>query len=280
VIPGQTTSFLNYDVISFNGLVAERGNIEGRVAVKNNINVGDGWSVGFSTGKLATDQQLAYAIVAGGDVTWLSGEIYPHYEAYPSGPHWTENMFVGGAFTGASYLADRVKGNCSSPNCIATEFDDVRSCYSAYQNAFAAQADNVAKLIQYSGLTITCNSANSLNYFVTITPAEMSQYTYVVLNNCNANARWIINVPTTDNVLLTGVALPAPPEAVVYNIQGSGRTITINGIYVQGSILAPFNTLYQNGGIVKGRVIVGDITRSLNFEKTGCFTPTANVPSK
>jgi len=118
-----------------------------------------------------------------------------------------------------------------------------------------------------------------LNYFVTISPSEMSQYTYVVLDQCNANARWIINVPTTDNVLLTGVSIPAPAAAVVYNIQGSGRTITINGIYVEGSLLAPYNTLYQNGGIVKGRVIVGDITRSLNFDKAGCFTPSSNQPA-
>jgi len=271
---------LNYDVISFNGLVAERGNIEGRIAVKNNIVVGDGWSVGYSTGKASTDQQLAYAIVAGGNVNWLSGEIYPHHEAYANGPAWTENMFVGGTFTGASYLNDRVTGTCSSANCIASEFDDVRACYGAYQTSFASHSDNVQKVIQWSGLTITCNNANSLTYYVTISPAEMSQYTYVVLDSCNANARWVVNVPTTDNVLLTGVSIPAPPEAVVYNIQGSGRTITINGIYVEGSILAPYNTLYQNGGIVKGRVIVGDITKSLNFDKAGCFTPTANTPSK
>jgi len=269
---------LNYDVISFNGLNAERGNIEGRVAVKNNINVGDGWSVGYSTGKTATDQVLQYAVVAGGNVNWLSGEIYPHHEAYPSGPAWTEDMFVGGAFTGANYLADRVKGNCTTSGCIAGEFDDARSCYAAYQANFAAATDNVVKAIQWSGLTITCNNANALNYYVTITPAEMSQYTYVVLDSCNANARWIVNVPTTDNVLLTGVSIPAPPKAVVYNIQGSGRTISINGIYVEGSILAPYNTLYQNGGIVVGKVVVGDITKSLNFDKAGCFVPSGGAP--
>jgi len=183
-------------------------------------------------------------------------------------------MFVGNSFSGADYLAARVTGNCSSPMCLDSQFNALRGCYAGYQTSLATNVDNVQKMIQWSGMTLTCNDPAAKNYFVTIHPSEMSQYTYVVLNNCNSGARWTANVDGTSDVTLTGVQIVnGNPGSVTYNILGSGRTIRINGIRVEGNILSPFNTLYQNGGNVLGKVIVGDITMSLNFEKAGCFVP-------
>jgi len=236
--------------------------------VKNNLSVGNGWSVGSSTGKQSGDSFLSYALVAGGNVNWASGEIYPHNLATPMGAV-TENMFVGGSVSGADYMIARQTGNCSTPACIAQEFDDARSCYAAYQAAFAAKTDNVQKFIQWSGLTLTCASATASEYVVTIHPSEMSQYTYVTLDNCAANARWIVNIDTNANVVLNGVSITG--GSVIYNIIGSGRTISVGWIQVMGSILAPYNTLYQTGGTITGRVVVGDVTQSMNFLRYSCY---------
>jgi len=277
-VPGQApTSFLNYDVISFNGLIAPTGNVQGRVAVKNNIVVGNGWSVGSATGNSPSDAHLAYALIVGNNASWASGEVYPNQATRPNGPP-TENIFVGNTFTGADYLAARVTGNCSTPNCLASQFDDVRTCYAGYQASLANHIDNVQKVIQWSGLTITCDNAAARDYYVTIHPSEFNQFTYITTSNCNSGARWTVNVDGTSDVTLSGVALPGQPGSVVYNIQGSGRTINVNNIQVQGSILSPFNTLYQKGGNIIGKVIVGDISLSLNFDKGGCFVPTGSNP--
>jgi len=265
------TSFLSYDVISFNNFIGSTGNVEGRVAVKNNVNVGYGWSVGSSTGKQAGDTFISYGLVAGGNVNWASGEIYPHNYPTQVGPV-TENMFAGGSVTGADYILDRVKGNCSTPGCLNQEFDDARSCYTAYQSSFAAKTDNVQKVIQWSGLTLTCDSATASEYVVTIHPSEMSQYTYVTLNNCASSARWIVNIDTTDNVVMNGVTITTG-GTVIYNILGSGRTISVGWIQVIGSILSPYNSLDQTGGTITGKVVVGDITRSQNFIRYSCYVP-------
>jgi len=137
----------------------------------------------------------------------------------------------------------------------------------------ASKPDNVQKLIQWSGLTLTCNDASATTNVVTLHPSDMSQYTYVTLNNCNSNARWIVNIDSTSNVVMNGVAIPAGDGAVIYNVIGSGRTISIGWIQVVGSIIAPYNTLTQTGGIVIGKVVVGDITQSSNFDREACFSP-------
>jgi len=271
VTPGQVTSFLSYDVISFNNFVGSTGNVEGRVAVKNNLSVGYGWSVGSSTGNHPDDQFIKYGVVAGGDVSWSSGEIYPHNKNTAAGVI-TENMFAGKSFNGADYLNDRVAGNCSTPGCLAKEFDDAKACYVAYQNSFASRSDNVQKFIQWSALVLTCDSPTAKENVVTLHPSEMSQYTYVEQNNCNPSARWIVNIDTTANVVLNGVTISSG-GSVIYNIIGSGRTISVGWIQVIGSILAPNNILDQPGGSITGKVVVGDVTKSLNLIRYDCFAP-------
>jgi len=276
VAPGQTTSFLNYDVISFNNLVGTTGNIEGRVAVKNNISVGDGWSVGSNIGHVATDLSITYSLVAGHNLKWNSGNLFPDHVHYPSGAP-TENAFVGDQFTGSNAFVEygRIAGNCTTSGCLNQEFNDLQACYGAYQTALASGTDNVQKLIQWSGLYLTCDSATDLIYRVTIHPSEMAQYTWVSLSNCNANSRWIVNIDTSADVVLNGVTITTTGH-VIYNIQGSGRTVSVGWIQVIGDIVAPYNTVYQTGGSIIGKVIAGDITASLNINRGGdggCFVP-------
>jgi len=49
-----------------------------------------------------------------------------------------------------------------------------------------------------------------------------------------------------------------------------GRTIKVE-TEVRGNILAPRNTLVQTGGVVKGKVIVGDVPMMLQINRPNCF---------
>jgi len=263
---------LNFDVISFGGFHSVTGDIEGRLAVRNNAVIGSGWSVGYQTHSVATDLTLPYAMVVGGDLSWTSGAIYPDGSNYPYVGS-EEDVFVGGAFTGPSYLNDRVIGHCSSSGCLNSQFDAVRSCYSGYQATMAGLSDNVQKTIQWSGLYISCFNPSSAQYVITLTPTEISQYTWISVDQCNPAARWIVNLAGTGDVTITGGSFPSSSASVVYNFIGSGRTITIQNTQLDGTLVAPNNFVNQPSGVILGKVIAADITISLQVNKAQCFIP-------
>jgi len=64
-------------------------------------------------------------------------------------------------------------------------------------------------------------------------------------------------------------------NAVVYNVLGSGRTINVQNVYLQGHLVAPYNTLNQPSGNIVGKVIAGNIPATLNINRSGsqCFVP-------
>jgi choice-of-anchor A domain-containing protein len=274
VLQGQSYSWLNYDVISFGNFNSNTGDIEGRAAVRDNGNVGYGWSVGYKTHSLPTDETLPYAFIVGDNLSWGSGAIYPLSANSPYGGA-EEFMFVGSSFTGPSYLASEITGNCSSPGCMDSSFDALQSCYAGYSSNWAAQVDNTQHDVIWSGLNISCNNANSNTYYLTTNPAELSSFSWVVgTSNCNVNARWIINIEGTGDVTFSGGSFPMSASAVVYNVIGSGRNINLGGYQLNGNLVAPYNNVNQQSGVVYGKVIAGSISASNQFNKATCFFPT------
>jgi choice-of-anchor A domain-containing protein len=268
--------FTDYDVIAFGSFTANTGDIEQRVAVGGNFNVGSGFSVGLKID--SSDAYVPYAILVAGDASFGSGAVYPDGSSSLA----EEDIFVGGSFTGASYLASRVT-SCSTPHCLDSYFTAARNCYSNFQNALAAHTDNVATVIQWSGLYITCNDQSSSTYYMTLTASNMAAYTWISTSSCNSNANWVINVVGNDDVSFSGGEFPANPNQILWNVQGSGRTINVDTT-VYGSILAPSNNINEPNGSIDGKVIANNIV-SLQINKTPCFVPPSNnnngpVPSK
>jgi len=104
-------------------------------------------------------------------------------------------------------------------------------------------------------------------YYVSLTPEEMAQYTYTTVQNCNFQAKWFINVRGSTDVVISGATFPAIAGGVVYNVIGSGRTITVSETDLQGHLLAPQNILNNPGGVINGKVVAGDITMSLQINR-------------
>jgi len=272
VLSGVSYSWLNFDVISFGGFHAATGDVEGRLAVRNDANVGSGWSVGYQTHSASTDQTLPYAILVGGNLIWGSGAAYPDGSNIPyAGAE--EGIFVGGTFQGPSYLGGLVSGSCTSSGCFNSQFDAAQSCYTGYQNTMAALSDNVSKNIHWSGLYITCANPSSLQYVMTLTSQDIAQYTWISLDQCNPSARWIINLVGTGDMTITGGSFPAASSSVIFNFIGSGRTLNIQNTQLDGTVLAPNNIVNQPNGVILGKVIAADITVSLQINKAQCFTP-------
>jgi len=263
---GGDYSFTDYDVIVFGDFHANTGDAERRIAVRDNFYAGAGWSAGY---QIDTDATYApYTVVVGGDATWVSGDVYPdgNQQGVPE-----EYLFVGGTFTGASYLNNLVTGHCSTPHCLDNYFDAAKSCYTGYQSTLANNVDNVQHVAQWSTLTVTCNSATDMKYYLSVTGAELSSVTGVSLVNCNADAFWVVNVVGTDDVSFNGGSFGPGAPQVIFNVVGSGRTINVGAYQFDGSLLAPNNILHQTGGVIIGKTVVASVTSSIQFNKYVCY---------
>jgi len=267
-------SFRDFNVVSFGDYNANTGDIEGRLAVQNNLNLGAGYSVGYQLQTAnGQDAVLPYSVVVGGNAVFVSGAVFPEGNGIPY-PGAEEDLFVGGTFTGEADLAARVLGSCNGvAGCLDTTFNAAHECYSNYQLTLSSQSDTVSVNIEWSALELTCSDNTATAYTVTLTASQLNSATYYVVNNCNLQATWAINIPGNDNVTFAGDSFPAMSGAVVYNILGSGRYIIVE-TEVAGSILAPDNILYQTGGVIDGKLVIGDVALALQVNKPNCPNPT------
>jgi len=277
-LAGQNYGWGNFNAISFNSFGATSGDVEGRLAVRNNLNLPNGqYSVGYElrTGGVSSlDIHLPFSVVVGHNANWLSGAILPDGTNFPY-TGLAEGAYVGGTFTGASDLAARVTG---SSGVLDASFDNAQSYFIALSNAFAQVADNANLAVQYSGVTITCLDSSLFAYSATVDAALFSTVTYYTVSNCNLNAQLVINIVGSGDVTFSGDNLRGfQNERVVYNVVGNGRTVNVE-TEVDGSILAPNCTFNQhNSGVVKGLLVVGDAQNVLQINRLNCQPPATPV---
>jgi choice-of-anchor A domain-containing protein len=259
-LDGFDLSFTDYQVISFGDFIAETGDIEGRLAARGEVKLGNGFAIGTQIN--SADQSSPYSIIAG-SLSWGSGSLSPDSAA-------AGLAFVAGNYSVPAYLASKVNGTCGdNVSCLETLFDDAHSCYVDLQNELSGHVDNVDVSVTFSQLKFSCNSSEN-RYYATITTDQMNAATwYGISSSCNINAQFVININGTGDVDFHGDGFPANPDNVVYNILGSGRVIDVHTA-VNGAILAPNNSLNQTSGVIRGKVIVGDVVFALQINKPVC----------
>jgi choice-of-anchor A domain-containing protein len=240
---------LDYDVISFGDFVGHTGDVQGRLAVKGNLNLQAGYSIGASL----TDNSW-YTLIVGGNAAWLDGALEPV----------GSQAYIGGSFTSNDQpLLDQrapYSGN------LDAAFANSQACYTQESNLLATLGDNVDQLIVYGALTLTCQSWNQKVYYVTVDASTISSINDWQTSGCSIEAEWIVNVVGTGDVTFNGNNFPS--HGVVYNIVGA-RTINVQ-TSVAGSILAPAATLNQTGGTIYGKVVVGSVASVLQINIPDC----------
>jgi len=250
-----SSRFSDFTVTSFNNYVCVGGDIEGRLAVRNNA-VLDGFTLGLQL-RPETDGTRVITGLVGGDADWSSGSIHP------DGTY----IYVQGNFSGAASAYIPSIGNFAD---VDASFQAASDYYVRIQSEMAQLPINTRSELRYGdGLFIHCNNANDLLNHVVVDGDVFSQVNWYSLENCAYAARWVIDITGSDDITIKGGAFPAVVERVVYNVIGSGRTInTSNG--VNGHIFAPRNILSQPAGVTYGLVIAGDIPIARQNNKPQC----------
>jgi len=261
------SSFSDFTVTSFNSYTCKGGDVEGRIAVRNNA-LFDFYTAGQEL-RLASDGFKLVTVLVGGNAQWSAGSILPDgTQPAVSGPQ--SFIYTGGEFTGdaSRYLASQYVGNVSGT--IDAAFGAAQKYYTQLQNDLAALPINAAASLQYGdGLSITCNSRTDNLYHLAVDAAVLSGVNWYATSNCNFAARWIIDVTGSGSVSFQGSPFSGIVERVVYNILGSGRTVTANN-GVAGHLLAPNNIFNQPVGVTYGLVVFGDIKIAKQNNKPNC----------
>jgi len=266
----QVASFRDFNFVSFGNFVDFAGDIQGRLAVAGTCNVSS-FSVGYELHTLGADAALPYSLVVGGNLYFGSGSVYPDGSNVPY-PGAAEGIYVGGTAYVPDYLRTRITGG---PGSLSAWFTGARTCYNQFSQSFASVPDNVVQSIQYGGLLLHCQSNVAAAYYVTVPDTTFNSITYYLLDNCNFQASWVVNIAGSGNVIFYGGSFPAVGGGLVYNVLGTGRTITVTGTGVTGHILAPWNTLNQTNSVIDGKVVVGDVVNCNQVNKPIC---TASPP--
>jgi choice-of-anchor A domain-containing protein len=257
-------SWEDFNVISFDSFYCHGGDVEGRLAARNSVDL-QGFSLGLALTS-AIDGTAPYSLFVAGDATWTDGSLWP--DGSQVGDYYSE-AYVGGTFTAPDYLLARRSGLFTTADANA-KFDAAQAYYVQVQSQLTSLPTNANYEIKYTnGLFITCDASADL-YHVKVADADYNKADWISLQGCKFSARWIVEITGTGNVVIKGQPFPGIVERVIYNIVGSGRTIT-GQTGIGGHILAPQNTYTQNSGVTYGKVVVGNFPESRQSNKPNCL---------
>eukprot|EP00051_Salpingoeca_urceolata_P032605 m.16504 g.16504 ORF g.16504 m.16504 type:complete len:332 (+) comp5265_c0_seq2:185-1180(+) len=269
-----------FNVLSCGSVVAVSGDIQGRLAALGAIILG-AFSVGDqinTQSKPPTDHVLPYALVGASNVTF-TGALYPRGDGHPyPGPE--ENMFVSGSFNGPKYLAQRVTGG-PCDDCLTKSFtNSFNDYYKPLVKNFASETPN-ARIYRNkdNALVLEGDSTSVGRYYVHCSAAVWNAPNkYFLLKNINKDAEVILTIDgSTEDIYFTGGNLPLPAEHIVYNSPTTGK-IFVTTARVPGSILAPWASLHQTGGVIEGFVVANDVPALLQVNKPQCISGPAPPP--
>jgi choice-of-anchor A domain-containing protein len=259
----------NYNVYVLSNDSQTYTDSEGAVAVGGNATFTD-YTVGQSL-----SSGSAYNLVVGGNLTdtyaSVEGSVYggsinwvdPSITGNVSGNTVTFTGYgtVGGSVDyGSSYSNSNtgVSGTTShSPVASPVNFGTTNQQLLNTSNAWGNLAATGSTSVSYSTLTLTGNS-DSLNIF-DVTSSELSSATDFVVNAPNGSTV-IVNISGTSATWGGGLNLNGVGNnEVIYNFY-QATTLNLQGIGIEGSVLAPLAAVDFSSGQINGGLIAGSLS--------------------
>lgn len=248
----------NYNGFIF-GNFSSSSDTEGRLAVGGNAFL-DHYSVGD---KLPADTQ-GDVLVTGGNLNFTGGRVYHG------------DIRVGGSASMPPYqVAD---GTLYTNADMPFSFAQQEAYLKKLSGTLSGLASNTQTEMKWGGLYLTGDGSDNLQVFTIDGSALLNAHTFE-MSGINAGATVLVNV-TGDLSGLTNMSmdsLAAFNERVLFNFY-EATSLTLAGIGVQGSILAPFADIMNPQGQINGSLIAASFDGPMQLNDA-LFTGTLPAPT-
>ncbi len=241
------------NLYSLNNFTANSSDVEGAVLVGGNLTAS---SYSINQNNKDAYGTNGYALVVGGNLNYSSGSIK------------NGSYYVGGSTTTSSTGFDGASKSTTSPVSFASTSAQLKSTSTSLSTVAATGSSNV----QYGGMTLTGGSGTGGVQVFNLTSSALGSVNYFNFSNLNANDTLILNI-SGSNVNLSGGYGNFGQYNVLYNFY-EAQNITLNGVGLYGSILAPLATVSGGNGQINGNVVVGNWNSNIQVNSNHYFNPT------
>ncbi|KAA0259632.1 MAG: choice-of-anchor A family protein [Chlorobiota bacterium] len=245
-----------YNVFILGNITQPSADTEGKLAVGGNASLG-GYSVGD---KLANTNGTEDVLVVGGNLIYTSGRVY------------NGNVVFGGT-SNLPQTSVSIEEGTLRQEANVIDFATATTYLEGLSTQLGGYAPNGTTTFQWGTLNLS-NGDPFFNIF-SVNAADLNAAHTVEINVPNG-ATVLVNIygTTVDwngGLFVNGTSI----RNVIYNFP-EATAITISGIDVKGSFLAPFADLTFPAGIITGQTIVKSMTGSGQFNLSPFI---GNVPS-
>lgn len=214
-----------YSLVSFGDFNSQNNSIRGNVAVAGDLTA-RGYSLNGST------------LVVGGDLNYSNASIAGN--AYVGGARNVGGVSIGGQWlSGTAPLA----------------FDSLATQMNALSSGLAALSATGSARSQWGGLYLS--GSNSAVEVFDLSSSDFSRNGWSNLSNLANGSTLLFNIGGSRVDLSNGMLGSLGQYNVLLNFY-EAQTLTLTGVQLDASILAPGATLAGGNGTVAGNVIVGD----------------------
>ncbi len=245
-----------YNLFVLKNLTQPSSDTEGKVAVGGNANL-SGYSVGD---KLPNSNGTEDMLVVGGNLVYTSGRVYNGNVAY-------------GGLTNLPVNSVSIEEGTLRHDNTVIDFAAATTYLEALSTRLAGYSANGTTTFQWGTLSLSGGNPY-LNVF-TVNGSDLNTAHTVEINVPNGSTVLVNILGTTINwhggLWVNGTTI----NSVLYNFPGA-QNITISGIDVKGSFLAPFADLNFATGIITGQTIVKSMTGAGQFNLSPFH---GNIPS-
>ena len=212
---------------------------EGRVAVGGNATFSS-YSIGTHAG---AGNPAQAAFVVGGNLSAGHGQVY------------NGSIFVGGSYSGPGYALNSAPGSTLSSGLgagLPFDFGAAQAALTAKSTTYGAADATGSTLLQWSTLTLT-GTGDDLNIFE-LSAAQLASASGLVIDVAQGS-RVLVNVTgqaaTFQNM---GIFTSASANNILFNFH-EATSLSLSGIGVIGSILAPHADVFFQSGQMNGQLV-------------------------
>lgn len=242
------------NLYSLSNFSASGSDVEGGVLVAGNLTASNYSVNDKNKDAYVTHGNTGYALVVGGNLNYSSGSIK------------NGNYFVGGSTTTSSVGLNTATKTTASPVSFDSTSAQLKNTSASLANVASTGSSSVA----YGGMTLKGGTGNVQVF--DLTSAALGSVNNFKFSNLHTNDTLILNISGT-NVNLSGGYGDFSKYNVLYNFY-EAQTITLNGVGLYGSVLAPLATMTGGNGQINGDVVVGNWASNIQVNASHSFNAT------